>query len=175
MAIIKTNPGSLNTPDQSDFSKDPTKIDPKKKRLLKEKDRIEDKLKKLDKRVPLASKIREIASILQSKNALNDPNEDPDELYNQISPLLGKLGLKGRIDKGRGDIVIFMDKKKGDEYLYQVKIRRAETMDKKDIDKFDREDFVDSFKWDSDAILLYLWGPYTLPVTEEETSESVVE
>lgn len=175
MAIIQrnftTNPGNRNTPDPNNIPDDPTKKTPKdrkKEQLLKQKTHIEKRLEKLNKKTFLANKIREIAYNLQYKKAQDDPNDDPQNLYNQISTNLGKLGLKGRIDKGKGDILIFLDKKKGDEYLYQVKIRRSETIDKKTIDRFDREKFVDSFKWDSDAILLYLWGPYTLPITEEK-------
>ena len=83
--------------------------------------------------------------------------------------ILGNLRLRGGINKRKGDIEIFEKEKRGDdEYLYQVKIRRDETFDKRDIDKLDREKTVESLKDSKDGILLNLWGPYTLPVTEQE-------
>jgi arginyl-tRNA synthetase len=165
------HPNSTNIPD------DPTERTPEEKRKEREQEQIRKKIETLNKKMEklkkntersIMGKIQEIAYIFQSKIAEYNPNDDPDYLYNQISPILGKLRLRGRIDKGKGDIVIFMDKKRGDEYYYQVKIRREQNLNKQDIDRLDREKPVDRLTWDSDGILLYLWGPYTLPVTEQE-------
>lgn len=95
-----------------------------------------------------------------------DPNEDPDELYRQIRPLLTKMNLQNIIINNKTRLVMGQTQKT--DSLYCVQIRRERQITSDTIERIKRN--ISNFnymQWTDKAIEIYLWWPYKAP--EEKT------
>jgi len=175
MALTKTDlngqPNSLNPKPEFNQSEDPT-IERKRQKILKDKQRINDNFnRKLDQlKKSYADTLREVACALQSKLAQEDPYEI-QYLYDQILPVLKKLGINNIIEKK--DIQVFEEEQNNnDEFLYRVLLRRKSELKPDIIDRIDRTN--KSFKkmnWTSDGIEVFVWGPNILLSEEKKREE----
>lgn len=181
MAFVKTNPaanpGMINNPKPGvepgiEVEEEDPKVKREQERLLKQKKQLDKKLEKLKKKSTLSNKIREIAFIL-NKTAQLDPNDDPQELSNQISDVLSDLGIKNIIERNKTQI--FMDQQNAKkEYLYKVLLRRNDEIESDIVGDLDQESKnFERLKWTSKGNEVYLWGPYTLSVTEEKETPEI--
>ena len=101
--------------------------------------------------------IRTIARI-----AAADPNDDPQDLFQQVRPLLSKVALATQADASKTELEV--GKTQGKNSLYCVYLRRGAIISKDILNRLKREeDNFNSIKWSSKAIMLYLWWPYKVP------------
>ncbi len=165
-----TSPGKTNNPNPSNIPDDPTKKEkevdtPERKRLLKQKENIEKRLKKIEKNTFLANIIRETAYLIKAQ-------ENPYEvsyLYNQVLPTLKKLGINNIIEKN--EVQILENEQDGDMFLYKVMIRRNDIIDPDIIDRMDRNlKLFKDLSWTSDGIQVFVWAENEL-LTEEKRQE----
>ena len=91
-----------------------------------------------------------------------DVNQDPQELFKQIRPLLNKLALGALADASK--TTLMTGQTKGKNSLYCVYLRRGTEITPDILNRLKRnEDFFDSLKWSAKAMMLYLWWPYSTP------------
>jgi hypothetical protein len=91
-----------------------------------------------------------------------DPNDDPQELFKQVRPLLNKLALGALTEASKTELMI--GQTKGKNSLYCIQLRRTTSITPDTIDRIKRnEDNFDSIRWSSKAMQLYLWWPYETP------------
>lgn len=177
MAITKTDYNGLNSKPNSNPKPDKSQTENpattrKKEQLLKEKDRfnkrIEKKLEQL--KMSLADQIRYFAhSIKYAQN----PNDDPQGLFNQIDDNLSKMGLKNLADRNQTQLIIGKTNTKK-ENMYRILLRRQAEINSGIIEKIKREDDTfETMKWNSKGIEVFVWGPYT-PPAEEDIPETTI-
>jgi len=128
------------------------------KRLQRQKDRIEKRLKTL--KGSVSGAIRHIAI----KIAQGDPNKDPRYLYDQINPLLSKMpSIKSMVDRTKIELKPGITDAKGNSY-YNILLRRNAILMWDDLDKIRRQkDNFGDIEWSAKGISLNLWWPYEAP------------
>lgn len=110
----------------------------------------------------LSKKLKIMARLLTAQPE-TDPNQDPQNLFQQIRPLLNDLALGALTEASKTSLMI--GKTKGKNSLYCVMIRRTTSITPDIINRIKRnEDNFDSIKWSAKAMELYLWWPYQTPV-----------
>jgi hypothetical protein len=97
---------------------------------------------------------------------ITSAQEDPDELFEQVRPLLVKMGLANMSDRTKTKLI--PGQVKGKNSLYCILLRRNAVINADVIDHIKRnEDFLDSIVWNAKAIEVYVWYPYAPPATQE--------
>ena len=100
-----------------------------------------------------------------------DPNDDPEALYQQVRPLLTKMGLQNMADRMKTRIEV--GQSQGKNSLYCILLRRNSEIVPDTIERIKRSnDFFSSIKWTSKAMEVYVWNPYTSP-TEAPTRPGI--
>lgn len=146
------------------------KVNPGDKLRERERERLQKQQQTIQKRLDtmkasIAGPIRELARVVAQGN----PNEDPQELFRQIRPLLSKMGLAVIADASRTEIVV--GKQRKNDSLYKVTLRRIAQISGDNIERMKR--YVDNFEsmqWSAKALELYLWYPYKS--AEEDSSKT---
>ena len=137
--------------------KDPSKEEPKKgpesfkqkRDLIKQKQDIDKKLRSL------SAALRYTALRMAA-----DPNDDPNDLYKQLRPILTKMNIHGKVDRSKTVITEQTDDKKN--RLYRVQMRREQQLSDKEIERINRErDSFEKIDWDPKGLMIYIWAPYT--------------
>lgn len=127
-----------------------------KKRLQLEVQNKQKQLKKL-----ITSSLYTLAKIILAE----DPNDDPQELFRQITPTLSKMNIKNIADAGKTQIDPIQIK--GDNRLYIITLRRNADINIDQISRINRNqrDFEKIERSKTGEILVYVWGTYTAPPT----------
>lgn len=134
------------------------KPNPQEASLLRQQEQLSKRLERL--------RSKKVASAFL-KIAAPNPNDDPIALFEQISPTLDDMGLKGDAIRNKIELVIGKTNSKK-ENLYKVPLRRPTEIVPDTVSKLNRnKDKLSAIVWTSQQMDAYVWGPYTPPVTEE--------
>ena len=100
------------------------------------------------------------------KVAAADPNDDPQELFRQVQPVLRPMGISSNlVDRNKTEIITGQNK--GADSLYKILIRRDVEFTGDTIKRLNRGvDNFNNLKWDSAGMTLFVWAPYQSPVEE---------
>jgi hypothetical protein len=129
----------------------------KRQQLLNQQKNVQKQLDSL--KTSITKPLRSLVKILIAQD---DPNDDPNELFRQIRPLLSKMGLANIADPSKTELV--PGKTKGKESLYKIVLRRSAQIGQKEIDRIKREEkALETVQWSEKAIEFYLWHPYIAP------------
>lgn len=105
-----------------------------------------------------ADVLRRLAMIL----AQDDPNDDPQELYRQVLPLLRRMGIDNMADRSKTEIV--PGRTEGDKSLFKITLRRNAVITDDTIERLKRfDDNFEDLRWSAAAMELYVWWPYEAP------------
>lgn len=143
----------------------PKKPDPQEQAKERERKRLQDQQKKIQQRLDtlktsIAKPLRDLAGVM----AANDPNDDPQDLFGQIRPLLSKMGLANLADASKTELV--PGKTQGKNSFYKVVLRRGAQLTSTEIDRIKRQEKnLETIQWSAQAIEVYLWWPYQAPET----------
>jgi hypothetical protein len=159
MAITFTN-GTPNKTQTNPARKKPNFKDQakefKRKQLERKQKDIQKQLDVL--KTSISKPIRDLAKSLTAA----DPNDDPQELFNQIRPLLSKMGIANMADASKTQLM--PGKTKGEDSLFKVVLRRSAQITSDEIDRIKRQEkALETVQWSSQAMELYLWHPYKAP------------
>jgi hypothetical protein len=149
--------GPTNPADNKQKKPDPQQEmkDREKKRLIDQQKKIQKKLETF--KTSVAQSIKDLAGIIAA-----DPNDDPNDLFRQIRPLLSKMGIANMSDPSKTELV--PGKTQGKNSLYKVTLRRGAQITPTEIDRIKREEkALESAQWSEKAIEFYLWYPYKAP------------
>ena len=101
-----------------------------------------------------------------------DPNDDPEELFEQVRPLLVKMGLSNMADRMNTKIVT--GQTQGNNSLYCVLLRRNSVITPDTVERIKRNsEFLKSINWTAKALEVYVWFPYVAPEAKTETKPAV--
>jgi hypothetical protein len=144
---------------QKDTSKEETKKGPEafkeKRDLVKQKQDIEKKIRSL------SAALRYTALRMAA-----DPNDDPNYLFEQVRPILSKMNIHGKADKGKTSITEQTDSK--GNRLYRIQLRREENLSDNEIERIKREkDSFEKIDWDPKGMMVFVWGPYKDPAGQQ--------
>lgn len=163
--------------------KNPLPQDPTKKEEGEKEQTLEDKRnqRKVDhinrQKKELDKKLERLKKILARKIAAKflyayDPNDDPQYLWGQIRPTLGRMGLSNICQNSKTQLVI--GETEGDNSLYRLVLRRQAQIESDTIDRLRRErNSLKYITWSNDGIIVYVWAPYVAPAAETEEEEEV--
>lgn len=154
VSMKPAKPGKVNGPGEKTEDRTPT---PQEESLLKQKEQIDKRLQRLQKKVVHAF----------VKMGQTNPNDDPMGLYAQISPILDKMGLKSTmIERNKTQLII--GKTNTDKNnMYKILLRRDAEITESTIADINRnQKNFESIVWTSKGMEAYVWGPYTSPVEE---------
>jgi hypothetical protein len=108
----------------------------------------------------LAGRIRSVIA----QEPETDPNDDPQELYRQVLPLLQQMGLQNMVQRGKTRIIT--DQVQGNLRLYCITLRRDAKLTGDQIARLNRNVKKFSYiEWNQEAIQVYVWNPYETAVT----------
>ena len=162
-----TNPagqGNLQKPGQAPIPKktNPEDLAKQRKREQLEKQQLQIQ-KKLDTiKSSIYKPLQDLARVLA---AAGDPNEDPQELFRQIRPLLSKMNIANIADASKTELVVGRTRK--DESLYKIVLRRSAQITEDIIERIKRQgNYFESMQWSAKALELYLWYPYVNKLEE---------
>lgn len=101
------------------------------------------------------------------KVAQADPNDDPQELFRQVQPVIRPMGISSNMVARNKTELIAGQTRDGDS-LYKLLIRRDVEFTDDTIKRLNRNvsDF-NYLKWEPAGMNLFVWAPYQAPVTEE--------
>jgi hypothetical protein len=160
MAITFTNGDPKKAP-MNPAQKKPD--DPQQEMKNRERKRLQDQQKKIQQRLDIlkasiARPIRDLVGIM----AADDPNDNPNDLFSQIRPLLSKMGLANKADPSKTELV--PGKTQGKNSLYKIVLRRNAQLKENEVDRIKREEkALESIQWSAESIDVYLWYPYKAP------------
>ena len=138
---------------------------------MKQREKNIQEMQKLDKKEKdLEKKYDGLFGKSSSLKIAQDPNDDPQDLYSQIQPILRNMGVSNLVDRRRTQLIV--GKNRGNDNLYQVVLRRNAEIDGEVISRMNRNvNDIEVMKWTPQAIELYIWAPYRAP--EEELPEAI--
>lgn len=146
---------------------DKTPIDPFKQRQL---DKINKQQEDLDRKKERFKKVLARKIVAKFLSAEDNPNDDPQYLWGQVRPTLGKMGVANICQNNKTQLVIGESDK--DMSLYRVPIRRQSEIDPDTINRIKRQsDSLKHIIWSNDGIIFYVWAPYISPVPETPNEE----
>jgi len=88
-----------------------------------------------------------------------NPNDDPNEIFEQARPILSKMNLANDADKGKTELVL--GKTRGADSYYKVVLRRNAVIDADKIDRIKRNmKNFDMIEWTATSMCVYIWWPY---------------
>jgi hypothetical protein len=129
--------------------------------LQRKKEQLTQRQKQINKnltRIHLSNVIRAYALRI----AQEDPNDDPNELYRQIRPLLTLMGLSNLINKQK--TLLEIGQTQGKDSLYCVLLRRENALPPEIITRIYRNiKQLHSIQWDAQGMKIYIWYPYVAP------------
>lgn len=121
-----------------------------------------DGSQRIKKMKTITESIRKLSKLLIAQ----DPNDDPQELFRQVSPVLSRMGIKNMADRNKTELM--EGKTKGDDHLYKITLRRNAQITDDQINRLKREDDAfEALQWSSQAMEVYVWAPYAPPAEEE--------
>ena len=89
-------------------------------------------------------------------------DEKPNDIFEQVRPLLMKMGLNNMIDRTKTQIV--EGQAQGSNSLYSLTLRRNAQITKNEIERIKRnEDYLNVIQWSAKAIEVQVWWPYKTP------------
>ena len=102
---------------------------------------------------PIADLIRVIAQPISEK---------PAEIFEQVQPLMMKMGLANLSDRSK--VQIIPGKSQGGNSLYSIMLRRNARIVPDTIDRIKRNsDYLNVIQWNAKAIEVQVWYPYKPP------------
>ena len=138
------------------------KLNPKEQEKERQRQRLQIQQKQIQKKLDtlkksIAQPIRNLAGIIAA-----DPNDDPNDLFQQIRPLLSKMGIANMTDPSKTELV--PGKTQGKDSLYKVTLRRGAQLSSVEIDRIKRQEkALETIQWSSQAMEVFLWWPYKAP------------
>jgi hypothetical protein len=138
------------------------KMDPKEQENERQRKRLQIQQKQIQKKIDtlktsIAQPIRNLAGIIAA-----DPNDDPNELFSQVRPLLTKMGIANMSDPSKTELVT--GKTQGTNSLYKVTLRRGAQLSSTEIDRIKRQEkALETIQWSAQAMEVFLWWPYKAP------------
>lgn len=137
-------------------------IDRRNKRKL---DMLNKQKERYDKRIKELKKTLARNVISRFLSAQDSPNDDPQYLWGQVRPTLGKMGIANICQNNKTQLVIGESDK--DKSLYKVVIRRQSEIGPDTIDRIKRQsDSLKNIIWSNEGIVFYVWAPYISPTPE---------
>jgi hypothetical protein len=151
----RTNPYRPSKPSDKDETpqqiKDRAKQVKEKTDALKDLQKAQNEFEKAQKKLPL-------------KFAQN-PNDDPQELFNQVLPLVRRMGINNMVDRNRTQII--PGRTRNEDSLFKIVLRRNAEFDPETIARINRNsDNLEVIQWSAQAIEVYVWWPYEAPPGE---------
>jgi hypothetical protein len=114
----------------------------------------------------ITESMRELSKIIAQTN----PNDDPQELFSQVLPVLRRMGINNMVDRNKTELV--SGKTKGDDSLYKITLRRDAQITDDEINRLKREDDAfETLQWSNQAMEVYVWAPYRPPAEAETPAE----
>jgi hypothetical protein len=159
-ASISFTDGQSGKPPSNKPSKPIQKPNPieqqQRKRLQKQKELIDQKLKKL---APITAPLKAMAMLIQGQ----DPNSDPTLLFREVRPLLAKMMITNIMVPNKTVLVPGKSDAKGNSQ-YKVTFRRNAELSYETLDRIRRQrQFFDSIIWTSDGMVMTVLWPYKSP------------
>ena len=154
--------------------KDTSKEEPKKgPEIFKEKRDLVKQRQDIDKKLrSLSAALRYTALRYTALRMALDPNDDPNYLFEQVRPILSKMNIHGKADKGKTSITEQTDSK--GNRLYRVQLRREENLSDNEIERIKRErDSFEKIDWDPKGMMIFVWGPYKDPAGEQDLESTI--
>jgi hypothetical protein len=150
-----------NGPEKSPMGKPSQKSQKPADRIRQQqRDRLQQQKSQIEKRLKTLHMAGSIVS--RFVQAQPNPNDDPNYLFGQIRPLLGKLQMANMCQNNKTKLMIGQTRK--DESLYCVLLRRQAQITKDTIERLKRND--DQFEyiiWTAAGLEMYLWWTYVSP------------
>lgn len=136
----------------------PQPTDPQMKNLQHQKEMLDKKIERLQPKKPLADAIRDAAGKLAA-----DPNDDPQDLYRQVRPLLNTLRLANVVQNNKTRLMPNTTNSKGLQQ-YMVTLRRLSPINFDILKRlYAEKDSWDTISWNAEGICIYLWYEYKAP------------
>lgn len=167
-AELSFNPGIPNPRKEEE---QPETENPAQKRQKRKIERIQKQKQQLDKKIHELKKILAKKVISKYLSAQNNPNDDPQYLWGQIRPTLGRMGINNICQNNKTQLVV--GETEGDNSLYRILLRRQAQIDSDIIDRLRRQkDNLKYIIWSNDGIVVYVWAPYIAPAAEAPEEEA---
>lgn len=162
---LKDTPESPSSPEKEQNPLRPSS--PGEKLKQRRRERLEQQKAQITKKIEQLKK-SSISEMIRyaSLKLSQDPNSDPQELYNQIRSTLTDLGIANMVEKNKVQLVIGDTKGTGDRILnkFEVPIRRNDALGEDQIKRMSRNvALIDKIIWNAKYIIVYIWAKYTPP------------
>lgn len=116
------------------------------------------------------------SSIRRLVHALEAPETSykPTELWAMVLPVLKKMKLSNLASSKKQMTKVHLDQARGTDRLYEIYLARDSIITPDVIEriKLNLNDFH-SMKWDTQAIQVFVWGPYQEPEAENPKQQAL--
>jgi len=134
----------------------PDPIEQQRKRLQKQKEQIDQKLKKL---TPITAPIKAAATTILS--APNDPNEDPMKIFGTIRPILTKMGIVNLLIPNKTNYIAG-DVNPQKLNKFEVMFRRERQISREILDRLKRNEAnFESLQWNAQGMIMTIWASFS--------------
>lgn len=158
-------PGTVPEPEDTPRKAPGIHLTPEEKReeqLQRRQQQLTQRQKQVNKNLKRIQRLSDVIRLAAYKLAQDDPNNDPNDLYRQLRPLLTLMGLANIINRGKTKLEL--GQTQGKDSLYCVLIRRENSITPDIIARIRRNDKQFNYiKWNEEGLEVYLWYPYKAP------------
>lgn len=118
----------------------------------------------------ISSSIRQLVTAL----ATPETTYKPTELWAMVLPVLKLMQLHNLASSKKNMTKVHLDQARGSDRLYEIYLARDSIITPKVIERIKlHEDDFHSMKWDTQAIQVFVWGPYQEPEAENPKQKAL--